>query len=70
MDRGERRRRAEVKLAKRLRYNNNPESHADGKMRKTPTPCSCFLCKPHKHGLETKYKPSERRKLQDGESDL
>jgi len=25
--------------------------------------CGCPLCKPHKHGLESKYKPSERRKL-------
>ena len=64
MDRSERRRRAEVKQNKRKNYNTNPDSHPDGKMKKTPTPCSCWMCKPHKYGLEDKYKPSEKRKLQ------
>lgn len=26
--------------------------------------CSCWMCKPWKHGIEPKYKASERRKLQ------
>lgn len=28
--------------------------------------CGCAICKPWKHKLEKKYKPSERRKIQKG----
>ncbi len=66
MDRGERRRRTEVKLTSRLCYNNNPACQPDGKMRKTPKPCSCWMCSCRSWKKEDKYKPSERRKLQDG----
>lgn len=31
--------------------------------------CGCWMCKPWKHGLEPKYKPSERRRLQKEPSD-
>lgn len=66
MTRAERRFRAKVKQESRKNYNSNPSQCFNGKMRKTPTPCSCWMCKPHKYGLDSKYKPSERRKLQDG----
>lgn len=27
--------------------------------------CGCYMCKPWKHGAESKYSSSERRRLQD-----
>jgi len=34
-----------------------------GMMKKHNFSCNCPGCRPHKHKLDKKYKPSERRKL-------
>ena len=67
MNRAERRRRTFLKVEKRKKHQVNcwrtTEVHF-GKLRSSSGGCSCWMCKPHKYGLEPKHKPSELRKLQ------
>lgn len=74
MSRAERRHQAKVKQTKRKKYNINKHKTNPrhlGQLKDGHTGCSCSMCKPHAHGFEPKYKPSEMRKLQDdGQSNV
>jgi hypothetical protein len=73
MDRAERRQRTKVKQNKRIKNWEHkdwePDTHHKGRMRKSHFGCGCEMCKPWKHKLDNKYKPSEVRELQDVEQD-
>ena len=60
-----------VKKRKKVWMKINPEwakrEKVQGMFKKTNFSCQCGMCQPHKHGLDAKLKPSERRKLQEEE---
>ena len=60
-----------VKKRRKIWIDINPDwarrEDVQGKFRKTNFSCGCGMCKPHKHGLDTKLKPSELKKLRDEE---
>ena len=65
----ERRHRAEKKQQKRLKNLKinwpSVEEHSNfiGQLRNNHFGCGCSMCKPWKHKLDKKLKPSERKKL-------
>ena len=74
MSRAERRHNEKKKQTKRLnhaqrRYYNDIEDGEHerlvGQLKNSHNSCGCSLCKPWKYGFESKYKPSERRELQE-----
>lgn len=64
-----RREKQKSKQAKRIKdvkdcLNSELNERQMGRLRDHHYRCGCAMCKPWKHGLEEKEKPSERRKLQ------
>lgn len=74
MSRAERRHNERIKQVRRLKnakrsyYNDIEDGEHErivGQLKNGSNSCGCGLCKPWKHGGESKYKPSERRELQE-----
>ena len=65
MTKGERLHRAKKKQEKRKKYYNHDNIRHEGKLKDSHLGCGCIMCKPWKHGKESKYTHSERKKLID-----
>ena len=65
MSRADRRAHEKRVQKKRKDYYNHTNPRKDGMLKHGHLGCGCILCKPWKHGKESKYTPNERRKLQD-----
>ena len=65
MNRGDRKFHEKRVQDKRKKYYNHDNIRHDGKLKHGHLGCGCILCKPWKHGKESKLKPSERKKLID-----
>lgn len=54
-----------IKKRKKIWVGINPDwakrEDTQGKFRKNNFSCNCGMCKPHKHGLDNKFKHSELR---------
>jgi hypothetical protein len=60
----ERKQKARYEMWAEVGWDASEDPRQFGKLRDTHFGCGCVLCKPHKHGLDEKFTPSERRRLQ------
>ena len=65
MSRAERRYKSKIKQLRRFKkWKGIWDINELGRLNKCHFGCGCPMCKPWKHKLDKKYKPSERRKIE------